>query len=296
MRFLFVDRILELVPGQYCRGLKHITADDVYLQPTSCGRFAFSPSLIGETLGQLAAWNVMVGNNFSLRPVAGIVAKATLISPAYLGETLELESFIDAVDASRVQYHSIAKINNQPVFTVEDALGPMLPMSQFIDEGIARRQFAEIYRPVSNYSFDPATPAETLNVPQVTWPIRFDNILKCEPKVSISAEKRISLSAPYFIDHFPFSPVLPMTLLLECKLDLAHRFLEASSWTQDLKIKEMRKIKMSEFVLPGDVLSTVATVKRSESHELVLHFRSEVNGKRVCVVDIVFEKGDINEG
>ena len=32
MRFLFVDRILELVPGKSIRGIKHVTQDDFYLR------------------------------------------------------------------------------------------------------------------------------------------------------------------------------------------------------------------------------------------------------------------------
>src|SRR5947208_855373 len=103
MRFLFVDRILELIPGESVRGIKHLVCEDIYLPQNKEGRFPFPPSFIGEALGQLTAWNVMFSNDFCARPVAGIVAKAKVHQPVFLGDTIFLESFIDALDAYSVQ-------------------------------------------------------------------------------------------------------------------------------------------------------------------------------------------------
>lgn len=290
MRFLFVDQILELTAGEYVRGIKHITSDDACLGRDAEGRAVFPSSLIGETLGQLAAWNVMVHNDFSQRPVAGIVSGATMHRPAYLGETMQLESFIDCLDESAVQYHSIARINGETVFTIDGALGPLVPMADFIDERDIRRQFAEIYRPVSDtdVSFTAGTPFycdDNKCIPHYRF--AFDNILQSEAGVSIIAEKKVSRSAPYFPDHFPNNPVLPMTVLLECKLDLAKRFLSQASFPQNYQINSMRKIKMNEFVHPGDHLICHVTLKKRDDKECILTFRSEVNGKRVCIMEML---------
>ena len=147
MRFLFVDRILQSSPGERIEGLKHITADDYYLSSDGDGQLYFTSSLVGETLGQLAAWNVMEHCDFTKRPVAGVVAKATLHRPAYVGETLRLESIIDSLDDVVVQYHSIARVGDEVVFTVDGALGPLLPMDDFIERDVIRRQFSQINRP-----------------------------------------------------------------------------------------------------------------------------------------------------
>lgn len=293
MRFLFVDRITALVPGTYTRGLKHITVDDVFLIPNSQGHHHFASSLIGETLGQLAAWNVMHSNGFTRRPVAGVVAKASLHRQAYVGDTLELESFIDHLDDQAVRYHSVAKINNEIVFTIEDALGPLLPMEQFINTDVVRSQFDEIYR-LSTDLLPLVETHEQIRKPAVTIPLQFDRILAHEPGQSMTAEKRISRSAPYFADHFPSFPVLPMTVLLECKLHLAQLFL-TPLWAEQYQVKELRKIKMNEFVLPGDVLICYLTLHLQDEHQLILRYRSEANGKRVCVVDMVFHKKVGNE-
>ncbi|MBA2711710.1 MAG: hydroxymyristoyl-ACP dehydratase [Tatlockia sp.] len=298
MRFLFVDRILQLSPGKLARGLKHITRDEAYLCPDEQGRLCFIPSLIGETLGQLAAWSVMAANNFTLRPVAGVVSRACLHRPAFLGETLLLESVIESLDDEAVQYHSIATVGIETVFTIEGALGPLLPMNDFIATDLVRRQFNEINRPGDWLQSMPIELDMELdfNLNPVAAPMQFDRVIESEPGLSLTAEKRISGGASFFPDHFPNKPVLPLTVLLESKLNLAKLFLTLAQFKENFKVSEFRKIKMSEFVYPGDVVISKLKVKEHNSQQLVLSYRSEVEGKRVCVLEIVLiAKGENNE-
>lgn len=287
MRFLLVDRILQLSPAEHIRGIKHITHDDPYLCDDGHGRLCFIPSLIGETLGQLAAWNVMSVHDFRVRPVAGIASSACLFRPAYVGETLLLESFIDDLDDSTVRYHSIARIGDEVVFTLNDALGPLLPMDDFIDNNEVRLQFSELDRP-GDWPPAIATPEamsiDTPLLPRVS--MCFDRILRSEPGVQLWAEKRISRSAPYFPDHFPKKPVLPMTVLLESKINLAREFIKLAGFKAHYHVQELRKIKMKEFVLPGDILVSHLKLKQQEGDTLILSFSSEVAGKRVCVMEM----------
>lgn len=296
MRFLFVDRIVESSPGQWIRGVKHVTKEDAYLTIDEQGKPCFISSLVGETLGQLAAWNVMAHNDFTLRPVAGVVSSARLCRPAYVGDTLLLESFIDAVDDKAVQYHSIARVGDEPVFIIDGALGPLLPMTNFIDRDEVQQQYNEIYRPgdweqvcsLLAPSAGACVDTDKIRLSSMT----FDRIIESRPGDSISAEKRISRAALYFPDHFPKKPVLPMTVLLECTQNLARHFVADASFPIAYQISELRKIKMNEFVQPGDVLVTHMKVKQQTYGELILSCRSEVDGKRVCVVDVVLSAGN----
>lgn len=289
MRFLLVDKIIQLSPNEFIRGIKHITREDYYLKSDKEGRFYFIPSLIGETLGQLAAWNVMYCNDFTLRPVAGVVQSACMHRPVYIGETLFLESYIDTVDGQAVQYHSEARVGDEVVFSIEGALGPLLPMDAFINLDEVKSQFAEIYHPGDWPLVTNVIDHELEVLPQLrATPMMFDRILSSEPGISLVAEKKVSKAAVYFPDHFPKKPVLPMTVLLECKLNLAYEFIDRAHYSVPYEISEFRKIKMNEFVIPGDVLTTQIKVKQQNDEELILAFRSEVDGKRVCVVDVVF--------
>ncbi|MBA2657760.1 MAG: hydroxymyristoyl-ACP dehydratase [Tatlockia sp.] len=288
MRFLFVDRILQLVPGKLARGIKHITREDAYLCPDERGRLCFVPSLIGETLGQLAAWSVMAANDFSLRPVAGVVASARLHRPAYLGETLLLESVIESLDEHAVQYNSVARVGRELIFTIEGALGPLLPMEHFIDSQLIHNQFKEINRPGDWPQSTPISSELELGTNALRAPLMlFDRILDSQPGISLAAQKCISRAAGYFPDHFPRKPVLPLTVLLESKLNLAAEFVARADYAQTYKVTELRKIKMSEFVYPGDILNCQIKVKQQDEQQLVLTYRSEVDGKRVCVLELV---------
>lgn len=298
MRFLFVDRILQLTPS-WVKGIKHVTQEDAYLSREH-NKLFFLPSLIGETLGQLTAWAVMVANNFTQRPVAGVVSRACVHRPAYVNETLLLESFIDHLDDTTVHYHSVAHVNDELVFSIEGALGPLLPMALFINEEEVRRQFAEINRPgdwpVRSVATLEAEPMAALPE-QLSFPsMQFDRILHSEPGVSLVAEKRVSRSAPYFPDHFPNKPVLPMTVLLECKLNLAREFLARASLGIQYQVKELCKIKMNEFIYPGDVVVCFLKVKQRDDQQLILSYRSEVEGRRVCVLEIVLVAAECERG
>jgi len=293
MRFLFVDRIVQQTPGEQIKGIKHVSLDDDFLCLDDQGRACFIPTLIGEILGQLAAWNVMNFNQFTGRPVAGIAASAELHRSVYVGETLLLESNIQRLDETAVEYNSVAHVNDEKVFSIEGALGPILPMEDFIDPQLARMQYSEIHRPgdwnqiknSSKSSIDSDIKPKNL---LFNTPFVFDCIHEFEPAEHIIAEKRITRAAGYFDDHFPRKPVLPMTALLECKVNLAKTFLKQSHFSVDYHFRKMSRIKMNEFVYPGDILMTQAKIKKLSDEELVLSFRSTVEGKRVCIAEAVF--------
>ena len=290
MRFLFVDRIVELIPGKVVRGLKCITRDDYYLSTDYTGRAIFTPCLMGEALGQLAAWNVMLTQDFSSRPVAGIAARATVHRPAYVGEVLLLEATIDALDEAVVQYHGVARVGDEVVFSLEGAIGPLLPMHDFIDSSLIRRQFDEINRPGDWNALSLALPVPCEAIPYEAGlhvaPMLFDAIIDDEPGERLSAIKLITRAAPYFADHFPNKPVLPMTVLLECSLNLAREFVRRGSFKNTYEVQTIRRIKMSDFILPGDLLTGVVTLKRKEENHLILMFKMDVQGKRICVFEV----------
>ena len=291
MRFLFVDRILALTPGGVTQGIKHVTPDDYYLCLDERNRRYFVPSLVGETVGQLAAWNVMLSNNFTKRPVAGIAECATLHRPVYVGETLQLETTLDALDDSAVQYHGTARVGDDVVFELTGALGPLLPMDDFIDASVVRAQFDELNRPgeLLDEHILRAPLLESTNdkLHHVNSCVQFDRVLEHEPGVQITVEKSITRAAPYFPDHFPKKPVLPMTILLECVMNLGRDFVEQSFFDKAYRVQCIRRIKMNDFVAPGGVLTAVLKLKAQQDNELVLTCRISNLGKRVCLLELV---------
>ena len=291
MSFLFIDRIIEFVPGKSCKGIKNITYDDTYLFYNEHNQLSFSPAIIGEALGQLAAWNAMFSVDFKMRPVAGVVDSVYLHRDILVGETIVFNAIIDSIDETAVHYHGNATIGNEEVFTLNSALGPMLPMQNFIYEDVVKKQFDTIYRPIDNAT----TNQELLNCAGTNiidtskvniTALTYDKIISNDPGQLLVASKKIMRSAPYFADHFPNKPVLPLTVLLSCKINLAHEFITRAGYKDKYRVKGVRKIKMNDFVQPGDEVISSVRVKHYYEDELVLQYRSEVNGKRVCILEI----------
>ncbi len=300
MRFLFVDRITDLSQNMIARGIKHVTRDDYYLCQDKDGKWCFIPSMIGETIGQLAAWHVMMKHDFRLRPVAGIAGCAAFYRSAYIGETMVIETEIDTLDSAVVQYHGEVRICGELAFCLEGALGPLLPMDDFIDIAVVRRQFNEINRPylptyrepLENVVFDKeqwiCEQAPTTHVARMC----FDSVVAYEPSHQIVAVKHVTRAAPYFPDHFPHKPVLPMTVLLENFLNLGQIFIQREGLSGHFVCRKVRRVKMSDFIASGDIITGTMTLKNQTDEKLVFACRCDVSGKRIGMLEITMVKID----
>lgn len=303
MRFVLIDQILYSDPGRRIQGIKHVGVDDYYLTRDKAGNFTYIHALVGEILGQLAAWSVMQATDFKQRPVAGIVDEVEFHRPAALGETLWVDVTIDELDAEAVLYHGHVQVGSEILFRLQGALGPLLAMEELVEEAVARNQFKDIYRPVSEHALCFETeaarhhperiqrscmdPTTVLHHPRMTY----DWIQDFEAGRFLKAIKAISYAAVFFSDHFPNKPVLPMTVLLECQLNLADDFLSLSAFASNYRVSSMRKIKMNRFIHPGNVVLCELKLKKQDETELVLSFQNSIDGKRVAVMDLVMRAG-----
>ncbi len=292
MNFLFVDQILHSEPGKYIKGLKHVTVHDTYMGLAKNNKPAIMSCIVGEALGQLGAWNVMKLNGFTHRPVAGVVGDVTILGEAHIGDSILLETFIDSVDEQAILYHSVASVRGREILTLKNALGPFLPMEMFIDPSIVKNQYDMIDRPQDTPPFPECkqlTKENTLHF----QPVGFDTIIHWEKGVEMTAVKNVSIIAPYFVDHFPLKPVLPLSILLQCKVNLAREFLADLLGAEEaakFDATKLRRVKMNDFVQPGALLQTHLTLREKAEDKFIFGYRSELNGKRVCVAEITFSK------
>src|SRR4051794_27963245 len=130
--FSFVDRITELTPGKSARGVFAVPAD---VAP-------FSSCLLAEAVGQLAAWVAMAHLSFRGRPVAALANETLLTGDVAPGSTLELAVTIDDCDDDAVAYSGFASVDRRRVITLNDCLGPMLPLEDFDSPDAMRERFA----------------------------------------------------------------------------------------------------------------------------------------------------------
>lgn len=286
MKFLFVDEILELHKGKTTVGIKKITQNDYYLISDNNSDY-FIPSLVGEALGQLTAYNVMLTNNFLTRPVAGIVSNAILHRPVKVGETLVLKSVIDSLDNQAVQYHGAAYVDEREVFVLESALGPLLPMHEFMEDKDIKAQFNAI---MDKQNIVNSKESKNLIINAVS----FDKITYLKPNEQLSVVKKIKKNEAFFPDHFPKKPVLPMTMLLEYKRNLAKLFFLKSNLAKNYQLQKFARVKMNDFIYPDEEITCTLKLKTRLEDKIIVNFITEVRKKRVCVSEAVFGLGGVS--
>lgn len=274
--FHFVDQILELDPGHHALGIKRVTPGDTFVRPNAGGEATLLSCIIGEALGQLGAWSVMVAKDFTIRPVAGVVGEVVITGEAAVGDSVLLDTTIDSVTEDAVVYHAAASVRGATVLRLENALGPLLPMEQFNDPNDVRERLAKIH-----HAGDSAEEPQTGEGTAAPFDLSFDEILSFEGCKEATAVQTLSGSEAFLRDHFPRKPVLPLSLLLESLLQLGQKLLEDGG--SRYVPTGARKVKMSRFVEPGSSLVAKVRVTERSVEKARLKFRCEVDGERVCV-------------
>jgi len=239
--YSFVDRITELEPGKRARGQFAVPRD---IPP-------FPSCLVAEAVGQLAAWVAMAHIAFRGRPVAALANETLLGGDVPPGSLIELAVEIEDCDDDAVAYKGWADVAGRRVITLNDCLGPMLPVEEF-DSPEAMRQRFELL------CGGGAPPGRFRGVAGPRLDLR-DGV----PGKSVAATLYVPESAPYFADHFPRRAVFPATLLLDTEVRLAGRLAaEASAERPGIRLvpTRMTHVKMRSFIAPGDVLEIVAAM------------------------------------
>lgn len=113
-----------------------------------------------------------------------------------------------------------------------------------------------------------------------------ERVLELEPNVSARGRKCVSINEPYFMGHFPDSPIMPGVLIEEACAQLCSLVIE-SDGTDESIIYVLLKVDNFKFlkpVIPGDVLDIF--VKKVKVTGPLTTFDAVVK-----VDDAVFAKG-----
>ncbi len=86
-----------------------------------------------------------------------------------------------------------------------------------------------------------------------------ERVLELEPNVSAKGIKNVSVNEPYFIGHFPDTPIMPGVLAIECAAQLCSLVIAPENAADDenklyvlLKVKDFKFLKP---IIPGDTLT-----------------------------------------
>ena len=114
--FLFVDKIIDMVPKKKITGIKNVTVNEPFFQ----GHFPVKPIMPGvlvvealaQTCGILA---LMSGENKGKLAYFASIKEAKFRKPVVPGDTLFLEVEVTNDRIRIVQCHGVAKVNDEVV-------------------------------------------------------------------------------------------------------------------------------------------------------------------------------------
>lgn len=265
--FSFVERIASFQQGSQIRGQ--------YTIPPQLDGFPLS--LVGEAIGQLAAWGSMSLVGFEYRPLAGLAGRIKLLSSPRPGEKVELEANLEKVDEESVEYTGRAFVDGRPVVELLDCVGPMVPVVDFDNPAALRTRFEQLCQEDSGLSGVAELPSFALD--------RTGG----ELGQSTSANFQVPASAPMFEDHFPRRPVFPGSLLMHLKLQLGAPLLNElpappnGRWVAESVVD----MKLRSLIAPGTSLQLTARVKTRPEAPPRLAFETRVNQELIATAGLM---------
>lgn len=115
-----------------------------------------------------------------------------------------------------------------------------------------------------------------------------EKVIELEKDVSATGIKNVSVNEPYFMGHFPGTPIMPGVLIIESCAQLCSLVIDCDGVKEDdvyvlLKVDNFKFIKP---VIPGDTL--VITVKKTKTLGPLTSFDAIVK-----VDDVIYSKGSM---
>lgn len=299
LSFLYVDRILEYVPGKRIRGLKNVTRSEPFLLPGAAGKRAVHPPMLIEAFAQMSAWLAILDHDFQKRPLFLGEDDAELLGVVESGDQVELTVELGRYNEEVVETHGTAKVRGKTVFRSGCGRGFLVPMTDFDDPRIVAKRYAELSRP----DLKPGRQVTALpdgshdNVWRLSRqrPVEFvDAVISLTPLVESSTLKNVTVAEAFFIEHFPRRPVVPGVVLLSMILDACEMMVrvapEPIGDRRYLTLERLTNARFRKMVEPGDqcVVKVKTKTWDSTSRRLVVTAAVFAGDSRVTQVDLTF--------
>ncbi len=242
MRFLFVDRITAM-EGHNISGFKVFRPDEALQYREGPRQGEVASGVISEAIGQLVSWLAIRDNQFTGRPVFLFADKISILRPVMVGSKVELKGKIDRTDEQSFVFSGTALVDGEDVQSIQQCNGFLMPLADLEDPAITRQRFQDLTSPDGLILSDDGRGFDMNEL--------IDGIDEMKAGESIVARKRFSGDEPFFADHFPRFPVVPIVMINEMIGRMASRMLTDNA-NPLVPVHEVKNIKIKSFVRPGE--------------------------------------------
>ena len=142
MRWMWIDRILELERGQRCVAVKNISLAEEHLHDHFPGTPVMPASLMIEGMAQTAGILVGHAREFREKVILAKIGKAVLERDAFPGNTLFYTATIDRIDDSGASTHGTVELLDH-TSGARQPIGAIDLMFSHIDQNMRGLDFPE---------------------------------------------------------------------------------------------------------------------------------------------------------
>lgn len=304
MPFLFVDRLIEVVPGERAVGLKNVTMSEPGLVELTPGSMLLPQSHTVEAIAHCISWLVIASQDFRSKPIAVTTNKMLFDGWARPGDQLRLEAEIHAMREDGALCSGRALIDDRAVATMENGICAYVPIEALEDEVLVRARYRFLCG--EEPEAEEVWSAEGLKerwplVAGQLWPYHLlDKVVAWEPGKRLVAVKAVTRVEPMLADHFPKKPVLPGTIMAEVLAQAGLCLLERGQPNSPgppvrATIRQVRRARFRRFLHPGDLLLVEAKVRSWDDEEAEIALVGTVGGEEAvrCRVFYSLEQADV---
>jgi len=296
MRFLLVDRIIELAEGKRASGIKNISWDEDFFEEIFPGIPVFFSIVLAEAAAQLISWLITATSNFKVMPLVTMLDSYRCSGHVQPGAQIEMKAYIENLHPESALVHGEILFKEKQIIDLNHIVCSLNPLNELINPDNAKRHFMHIYTDTESHPpthFPPLTnhgSREGIPVKKRIW---VDRILNYEESGRIVGVKNVSSTEDCFNDHFPLKPILPGVFILESMVSLSRTLVERTLIKNGLNVKKpilksMQKIKFRRFVQPGDQLVMDSILENYDLYKSRVKAKAFVGDKIVANLSIEF--------
>ncbi len=296
MRFIMVDKIVELKKAQNARGIKNISWDSDFLCQYFTNVTVYSPVILAESVAQLVSWIIVEAMDFTVKPVITVVDSYQSSGHAVPGDRLELFGSINDINEQSALGEAFILNEGREILRISHAVCYLYPITDLEDPENTRIQFNNMYEKGYDLNADKESPGsgniqrEDIAIKERVW---IDRVFEPAERSRLTGIKNISATSDYFNDHFPLKPVFPGVMIMESMISLSRML--AKTLLDDYGVVRKKpvlircnKIKFRKFISPGDQLFVETQVKELNEEASLFNSKLTVNGKLAASAAIEF--------